>query len=201
MSHDTSLENERWLPVVGYEGLYEVSDHGRVRGLHRIVPYAVHREKRIQGRILKFSAKKSGHLNAYLWKGNKQNTCRVHRLVLEAFVGPCPEGMECCHNDGNPANNMVGNLRWDTTVGNMLDKAGHGTNHQLNKTHCPRGHNLEGANLVPSILKQGRRNCLSCERTRGYLKTRKLAGHIDSWTAGEFKKISDSYFRDISQTS
>lgn len=51
----------------------------------------------------------------------------VHRLVLEAFVGPCPEGMECCHNDGNATNNQIENLRWDTHQSNMLDRTSHGT--------------------------------------------------------------------------
>lgn len=52
----------------------------------------------------------------------------VHRLVLEAFVGPCPSGCEGCHYDGNPANNIVSNLRWDTTKNNCLDKRRHGRN-------------------------------------------------------------------------
>jgi len=50
--------------------------------------------------------------------------CQVHRLVLEAFVGPCPEGEECCHApDPDPANNNLWNLRWDTPENNAADKA------------------------------------------------------------------------------
>lgn len=51
----------------------------------------------------------------------------VHRLVLEAFVGPCPDGMEGCHNDGNAANNTLANLRWDTRSANVVDAYRHGT--------------------------------------------------------------------------
>lgn len=52
----------------------------------------------------------------------------VHRLVLEAFVGPCPDGMEGCHfPDRNPANNRLENLRWDTPKSNAADKVIHGT--------------------------------------------------------------------------
>jgi hypothetical protein len=51
----------------------------------------------------------------------------VHSLILEAFVGPKPEGMECCHEDRNPLNNTVGNLRWDYPAGNTADKIRHGT--------------------------------------------------------------------------
>lgn len=52
----------------------------------------------------------------------------VHRLVLELFVGPCPEGMEGCHNDGDPSNNRVCNLRWDTRLANRADRKAHGRN-------------------------------------------------------------------------
>ncbi len=50
----------------------------------------------------------------------------VHRLVLEAFVGPCPPGLECCHEDGNSANNATTNLRWDTHQSNVADMVRHG---------------------------------------------------------------------------
>ena len=51
----------------------------------------------------------------------------VHRLVLEGFVGPCPPGMEGCHNDGDMLDNRLINLRWDTRVANRQDAAKHGT--------------------------------------------------------------------------
>jgi hypothetical protein len=61
-------------------------------------------------------------------EGKGRVLCRyVHRMVLETFVGPCPEGMLACHNDGNTANNPLNNLRWDTPAGNMADKDRHGT--------------------------------------------------------------------------
>jgi hypothetical protein len=62
--------------------------------------------------------------------GGRSQTTAVHRIVLEAFVGPCPEGMECCHNDGNPRNNNVTNLRWDTRSANQMDSVRHGTKPQ-----------------------------------------------------------------------
>lgn len=60
-------------------------------------------------------------------KGRRGAMHKVHRLVLLAFVGPCPPGLVGCHNDGNPANNTPGNLRWDTRSGNMADTVAHGT--------------------------------------------------------------------------
>src|SRR6185312_7030300 len=71
-----------------------------------------------------------GYIMVSLFKDGSQFVRYAHRLVLEAFVGPCPDGMECCHNDGNPANNRVENLRWDTTSANQLDREAHGTSNR-----------------------------------------------------------------------
>lgn len=61
----------------------------------------------------------------------------VHHIVLEAFVGPCPEGMEGCHNDGDPTNNRVDNLRWDTRKANREDSIRHGTHVRgTQHAHC-----------------------------------------------------------------
>ena len=69
---------------------------------------------------------KSGHLRVKLYPARKQFF--VHRLVLEAFVGPCPQGMESCHDpDRDPTNNSVSNLRWDTRQENQNDTVKHGT--------------------------------------------------------------------------
>jgi len=59
--------------------------------------------------------------------GGKRFDTGVHRLVLQAHHGRGPEGALACHNDGNPANNAISNLRWDTNVGNLADKWEHGT--------------------------------------------------------------------------
>jgi len=55
----------------------------------------------------------------------------IGSLVLRTWVGPCPEGMECCHNDGNYMNNYIDNLRWDTRRNNHIDKFKHGTMHTV----------------------------------------------------------------------
>ena len=62
-----------------------------------------------------------------LYKDGKRHEKRVHRLILETLVGPCPDGMEGCHNDGNRRNNGLDNLRWDTRKSNMHDAIRHGT--------------------------------------------------------------------------
>jgi hypothetical protein len=85
--------------------------------------------KRGKVRKLKLSkASRYGHLKVNLChEGKRWDAVPVHRLVLETFVGPCPEGMECCHNDGNPSNNQLDNLRWDTRQGNNDDRVKHGS--------------------------------------------------------------------------
>lgn len=60
-------------------------------------------------------------------KNSGRKNCLIHRLVLEAFVGPCPPGMQCCHFDGNTSNNRLSNLRWDTPEANGADRIAHGT--------------------------------------------------------------------------
>lgn len=119
---------ERWLPVVGYEGYYDVSDRGRVRSLDRTSTPRGRAPYRRPGRILVLCPLSSGHLVVKLYaKGHRPRTVRVHTLVLEAFVGSCPTGLEACHWDGRPANNRRTNLRWDTRSANVLDSVRHGT--------------------------------------------------------------------------
>lgn len=82
---------------------------------------------------------RSGHMLVRAINGTKKGDWRqVHRLVLEAFVGPCPEGMEACHfPDRDPSNNRIENLRWDTRKNNHADKKKHGTSSEGEKHyHC-----------------------------------------------------------------
>jgi len=144
---------ETWKPVVGWEGLYEVSDRGRVRSLGRVVETV--RGPRHKKGIILASRWSGGYDFAALYKDGMRRSLRVHRLVMAAFMGPCPDGMEVCHNNGNPSDNRLVNLRYDTASGNRLDRQLHGTDHEVNKTHCPRGHLLVHPNLVPSRLREG----------------------------------------------
>lgn len=117
---------ETWKPVVGYEGLYEVSDAGRVRSLGRAYRMRnSHKPEVIMdclkpARILKPSLKPSGYCQVMLYGLDKSKwQPQVHRLVLEAFVGPAPEGMECNHINRQPYDNRLCNLEWVTHKENM----------------------------------------------------------------------------------
>jgi len=114
--------DEKWLPVPGYEDLYEVSDLGRVRSLDRTGPAPRGVGKRShQGRILSPYPNKSGYSQVSLWSSGKIRKRYVHRLVAIAHIGPPPNGemSEVNHLDFNRANNMVDNLHWATRKENI----------------------------------------------------------------------------------
>jgi len=121
------MENmEIWRDIPGYEGRYQVSNMGKVKSLARVVEQknvlcGCVSEVVIPEKILKPQPHRvSGHLEVKLGS-NPPRHHRIHRLVAEAFLGPCPDGMEVCHNDSNPCNNAVHNLRYDTRHENRID--------------------------------------------------------------------------------
>lgn len=94
-------EQEVWKEIVGYDGIYEVSNHGRVRST-----------KRGKVRYLKNKNPSGRDVRVALWKDKKPKDFLVHRLVALAFL-PKIEGKNCVnHIDGNPKNNHVSNLEW-----------------------------------------------------------------------------------------
>lgn len=110
-----------WLPVLGFEKSYQVSNFGKVRSIDREGwrPHSSGQVKVImKGKILKPAASRSGHLTVVL---GRNNTKQVHALVLTSFVGVCPEGLECRHLDDNPSNNHISNLKWGTRSENLYD--------------------------------------------------------------------------------
>ena len=104
------MTEEIWRPVVGYEGLYEVSSYGRVRSLDRYDG----RNRFLKGRILTLHTDKDGYLSAYLCSNSKVKGFLVHRLVAQAFI-PNPDNLPIInHKDENPSNDNVDNLEWCT---------------------------------------------------------------------------------------
>lgn len=106
------------MPINGFEGLYEVSHFGRIKSL-----------KRFHNPMDRYVAIYDGgvRMTISLWKNNKRFLFKVHHLVLENFNCEKPDGLECCHNNGDYRNNYIGNLRWDTHSANMQDAIKHGT--------------------------------------------------------------------------
>lgn len=151
---------EAWKPVPRFEGLYEVSNFARVRSLYRKTP-----------RVLRPSWS-TGYGVVILCRAGAREGRTVHSLVMAAFVGPCPEGQEVRHLDGNRANSRWapgetedeirangGNLMYGTRSENIYDRVRHGTHHSAIKTHCKNGHEFTEANT--RITKRGR-TCRKC---------------------------------------
>lgn len=117
---------ETWKEIPGYPG-YEVSDHGRVRSYKKHLGGVRWVIEKTPQRILKPSTGKGNEYPSLAISDSSgaSRRWRVHQLVLLAFIGPPPDGMETCHEDGDSANNHLSNLRYDTHVGNCADMPAH----------------------------------------------------------------------------
>ncbi len=123
-----------WRDVVGAEGFYEVSDDGQVRSTPR---------RGRAGRVLKQNLVKMTNDERYyvsMSLGSKESVVNkaVAPIVATAFHGPKPDGMECCHIDGNGLNNHASNLMWGTHTENMAHTKLHGTNRPGSKSHLSK---------------------------------------------------------------
>lgn len=111
---------EIWKPIPGHEGKYEVSCLGNVRSLTRRVRLVAHGRETTRvakGVLLRPGKTQSGHVTVAIGRGNSRP---VHQLVMEAFVGPRPEGNEVLHLNGNPSDNRLENLKYGTRRENIL---------------------------------------------------------------------------------
>lgn len=117
--------NEEWRRVIGFPD-YEVSSTGLVRSWR---PVGRYRNGPRNTPLLLRAGRAPGQYPIVVLcrDGKPQKTRAIHRLVLEAFIGSCPHGMEACHNNGNREDNRLTNLRWDTRKNNHADKHRHGT--------------------------------------------------------------------------
>lgn len=164
---------EEWRPVVGYEGLYEVSSHGRVKALPRKRTHYSGAQSQFQGYLKSGVPNKTGHHMTHLTSSaSKRSGKLVHRLVAEAFIGPQPEGKPLVlHWDDDPDNNQVTNLRWGTSADNQRDVLRNGRSSRANKTECVNGHAYSDENTYRDP-KRGTRQCMTCRRKHGSTKNR-----------------------------
>lgn len=119
------MEDEVWKPVVGYEGLYEVSNLGRVRSLDRRVPSRWGATRVMPGKLLSPKASDEGYVGILLYpvvpSGKPRKFVRklIHRLVAESFIRIPEDGEEVNHKDFNRSNNRVENLEWVSSSDNV----------------------------------------------------------------------------------
>lgn len=154
---------EEWRPVVGFEGLYEVSSSGQVRSLPRRLVDG----RQWRGKTLSSKVGRSSYLEVSLRTGVKSSKrYTVHRIVTRAFQGPAPEGKPyALHRDDDKLNNTEENLYWGSPSDNMYDRVRNGS-HFNSKTECVRGHALVEENVYTPPGFETQRYCRTCRRIR-----------------------------------
>ena len=171
---------EEWKGISGFEGVYSVSNLGRIRR-------DIRGSRTYQGKILKPKLDK-GYLRINL---NHSKTFFIHNLVAAAFIGPKPNGLQTNHIDGIKINNKVDNLEYVTDIGNKQhavnlglypkgethhshlhpEKMARGKNNgryiwASKRTHCLKGHELTPENIFPGDKIHEWRRCRECQRIR-----------------------------------
>lgn len=147
------------LPVIeGVEFRHCQSWPGYCAGSDGSLWSCIHRydRKKQPWRKLKPRRDRYGYLLVNVWhaQSGKLQRRRVHAIVCEAFHGPRPEGLDCCHNDGTRDNNVPSNLRWDTVSGNMADMLRLGTyNHNRNYQRGEKSHRAKLTNAQVAELR------------------------------------------------
>lgn len=179
------MENEVFKDVLGYEGLYQVSNLGRVKSLERKnIFYCGLRkeylERPVKEKILSFNKSNRGYLQVCLTKNGKYRTYTVHRLVAKAFIDNPLNKKTVNHIDGNKENNCVNNLEWATNRENNKHAWANG----LKKPHNQRkvnqydlkGNFIRTWNSITDFLKEeglnlknsGITNCCKGRRKTAY---------------------------------
>ena len=154
--------SEQWKPIPDFPG-YEASDQGRIKSVARTIVRGAGIEQPIRERILRPHLDGQGRLFVSF---SGRTTRYVHRLVLEAFVGPKPPGHECCHLDDDATNNRLNNLRWDSRSANQLDAVRNNRHANATKTHCKYGHEFTPDNVIPHGPGGKWRRCRTCRSGR-----------------------------------
>lgn len=180
-----------WHDIPGYDGQYQITTDGRIRSGDKRVRCAPGATRVVRGRELSVMQRSDGYKFVSLTgKDGVLSRQYLHRLLLLTFCGCPPDGYYGCHNDGNPANNSLSNLRWDSPSGNNQDTVRHGTHINASKDRCPRGHLLAGENVTKWGLARGVRKCKSCHRASAFMRSNQLP-------AEDMQKVSDSYYEKI----
>lgn len=168
---------EFWRPVPDAPG-YEASSLGRVRSVDRVIHYRDGRTYKYRGRVLR---PVTNPRNGYLYVAiGKTRTVAVHRLVLLAFIGEPPDGMECRHLNGVRTDARLDNLTWGTSRENNHDIVKHGNHRQASKDACPRHHLLQAPNLAAYCPGSApRRACLACARAHSLCRKARVEHGIE----------------------
>ena len=173
----SSTTVEMWRPVPDWTA-YEASSQGQVRRGSRI--------------LTPWPSGTDARPTVDLCMAPRRRVVHVHVVVLETFVGPCPPGKEGCHESGDPWDNALTNLRWDTRSANRHDSVRHGTHPQAARERCPREHLLARPNLTAWSIENGCRQCLACARARSA-----VAGAAGRGRALDLDVVADQKYAEI----
>jgi hypothetical protein len=136
-------DSEIWKPVAR-DPRYRISNQGRLTGT--------------RGQMLSPCLGPIGYYQVHIGPA----WVYVHHLVAEAFIGPRPDGMEIRHLNGKRYDSRADNLAYGTVRENRLDQQRHGTDWELNKTHCSKGHEYSLENTYRAPAKPNKRECRKC---------------------------------------
>lgn len=184
---------EQWRNIEGYEGLYQVSDEGRVKSLHREIVYKDGRKKVIEERILHNILSDLGYYHVMLSKDGSPKRYKVHRLVAKAFI-PNPNNLPIInHKDENPKNNLVENLEWcdqnyNVHYGTMIER---GRKKQLNREDKSKP--LDKIDMTTGEILESFKSASEVERNNPQFKTSSVSRCCrgGQYLNGKWQTISD----------
>lgn len=188
------MTKEIWKPIEGFEGLYEVSNLGRIKSIKR---------NTTKGGILKlYTNKQNGYVYAGLTKNNRRKTFRVHRLVMSTFVGWSE--LQVNHIDGDKTNNKLSNLEYCTGSENMI----HAYKNNLEKVtwnkrviNLTTGKIYESATDAAKSVGGSKANAISrvCSGERSAYRNNKFA-YYDDYINGTIPKFKGKFTKRSSKS-
>lgn len=128
--------NENWRDIPKFEGYYQVSDLGNVRGCDRFVAHPKGGKLFLKSRVLKSSLNSNGYPFVALSLLGKSKSIPIHKLVALTFLGGRPEGFDINHKDGNKLNSSVDNLEYCTRLENIHHAKALGLNNSIGENHA-----------------------------------------------------------------
>ena len=154
---------EIWKDIINYEGIYQISNLGRVKSLERIVPYGAvasrkEREKILKPRHAGYSSREGiPYLSVALFKNKVRKQFSIHRLVAESFCDNSQNKPEVNHIDNNPSNNCANNLEWVTTQENIAHRHKQGRSSSAKGVDNPNSKiSEEDVNQIRKLLNESK---------------------------------------------